>query len=977
MIDLKLLQYGEPSGEESSERQVISRVLITFETLNKLARKERVSIWNLPLSALQRKIGENGRFCLAADGTVIDNVFEFTLFRYRGKSPVVAPSLHGDRGVLKVYWIELNEAPQKSLVTAEVPQNANDSRIMKENGWEYVFQARSILNCSLVDSGKTSFKKAPFAAFQIRDPKEDHAELPLPRGDEKAKIPAWSLSTRPSRTYMIETDYELEKSAINSSNSKKSIDVGLSGSYKEIIGEAKYGRTKESSYKDSRSYGRKERNMFLIHEVPVVDISLHEGNSRLSESCRQALLKLRDLRRFSDLMDFFSNYGNIYAKRITLGGRLLASQEDYQQTTSNTVVREQTFKQSAAVSLGIIASSIKGGYSSEQGYASSSSLMRRENQAVIDWRAYGGNVVHASKPDQWRESLNDFHYWQVIENTEIESIQDFIGSLPGYDDIPGLFDSILRSGLYDPYALWLCQGTRPMLPPGPESSKAHRLGTGVNSLSGDFQDTSPFMEFSPPSIATATRTVKGGVSWQVLESNTSVQEEISSFLQMVKNTGTNHRCVPSYFYEMTLLPKTVTVILQWSTDTMSFGLNNDVGTGRMAVQHNSLSELYPIHCKDLGDALNALNAFPINSYGHVDSYWERQTGAVNKALESLQNVMDSHRGTPLYDWLRKRQGVWIATWRDLAGFVKREEWSRIPVHTRTLIQENAVAMMKNQIQTLISGDPGSDGITFENYSLTSVAKKSLDSDFPDKGAEAFIREYGHTFVESYTEKGTLSAIWSLKLDQLTSDENEMETRLLIQKYFRGAPSVSEACEFLEGGIRSHINLGLQLNIKTSIFGFCDPASTTPRVLHAIEPWHAKYYLTPDALQRNRVRTSYRLRPFEKLQVNFADSEERQKEAFLSIKSVVPDQLVVLSLQDILRQLFVLNAYAEVPVAKVVRGVLEDHWKKFNQLEAWDATMDSRGKILDKGAEALNVLSGTLQKELQAAEANMLGRSVPA
>lgn len=484
------------------------------------------------------------------------------------------------------------------------------------------------------------------------------------------------------------------------------------------------------------------------------------------------------------------------------------------------------------------------------------------------------------------------------------------------------------------------------------------------------------MEFSPPSIATATRTVKGGVSWQVLQSNTSVQEEISSFLQTVTNTGTNYRCVPSYFYELTLLPKTVTVILQWSTDTMSFGLNNDVGTGQMAVQHNSLSELYPIHCKNLEDALNALNAFPISPYGYVDSYWERQTGAVDTALESLQNVMDIHRGAPLYDWMRKRRGVWIATLRDLAGFVKREEWSRIPVNTRTLIQGNAVAMVKNQIQTLISGDPGSDGITFENYNLTSVAKKFLDSDFPDKGAEAFIREYGHTFVESYTEKGKLSAIWSLKLDQLTS-ENEMEIRLLIQQYFREAPSVFEACEFFEGGIRSHISPGLQLNIKTTIFGFCDPASTTPRVLHAIEPWHAKYYLTPDALQRNRVRTSYRLRPFEKLQVNFADSEARQKEAFLSIKSVVPDQLVVLSLQSILQQLFVLSAYAKVPAAKVVRGVLEGHWKKFNQLEAWDATMDSRGKILDEAAEELNVLSGTLQKELQAAEANMLGRSVSA
>lgn len=64
-------------------------------------------------------------------------------------------------------------------------------------------------------------------AFRIRDSSEDDAESPLPQNDEKARIPTWSLSTKPSRTYMIETNYELENSAVESSHSKKSWDVGL------------------------------------------------------------------------------------------------------------------------------------------------------------------------------------------------------------------------------------------------------------------------------------------------------------------------------------------------------------------------------------------------------------------------------------------------------------------------------------------------------------------------------------------------------------------------------------------------------------------------------------------------------------------------------------------------------------------------------------------------------------------------------
>ena len=49
-----------------------------------------------------------------------------------------------------------------------------------------------------------------------------------------------------------------------------------------------------------------------------------------------------------------------------------------------------------------------------------------------------------------------------MQNIEVVSIQDFIGSLPGYDDIPGLFQEILNRGLYSPESLHL--GPRPALP---------------------------------------------------------------------------------------------------------------------------------------------------------------------------------------------------------------------------------------------------------------------------------------------------------------------------------------------------------------------------------------------------------------------------------------------------------------------------------------------------------------------------------
>lgn len=54
------------------------------------------------------------------------------------------------------------------------------------------------------------------------------------------------------------------------------------------------------------------------------------------------------------------------------------------------------------------------------------------------------------------------------QNDDVVSIQDFIGSLQGYNDIPGLFQEILDGGLYSPQFLHL--GPKPVLPGQKEPS---------------------------------------------------------------------------------------------------------------------------------------------------------------------------------------------------------------------------------------------------------------------------------------------------------------------------------------------------------------------------------------------------------------------------------------------------------------------------------------------------------------------------
>ncbi|KAL8824195.1 MAG: hypothetical protein Q9191_005227 [Dirinaria sp. TL-2023a] len=285
---------------------------------------------------------------------------------------------------------------------------------MKEKDWDYVFQANKILHCSLVNATTHRMERAShagefhavfvtslftlkFEAFRLKNSNEDDAEVNLPQDDERAKIPVWTLASNPSRAYIRETNSEFETSAMMSGYSKKSFDVGLDASYKKLSLGAKYERSTENSFKDESTYGRKRSTMLTFYEIPIVELSLHKSNCRVSDACRQHLVKLRDQRRFGDLMEFFDKYGTVYAKKVVLGGCLINAKLFYAETVEETTERQEGIKKHASVSLGIDSLSIKGGYSGEHGTQKKDESSATTDQTKIDWTAYGGNAALVSE----------------------------------------------------------------------------------------------------------------------------------------------------------------------------------------------------------------------------------------------------------------------------------------------------------------------------------------------------------------------------------------------------------------------------------------------------------------------------------------------------------------------------------------------------------------------------------------------------
>ena len=183
-------------------------------------------------------------------------------------------------------------------------------------------------------------------------------------------------------------------------------------------------------------------------------------------------------------------------------------------------------------------------------------------------------------------------------------------------------------------------------------------------------DDSPFQALAPCFTKPPTKTVTGGISWQILDSRASVQDEISSVLLTLTNTGANYHWIPSYFYGLSMLPKTVTVILQWSGDTVSYGLGTDFGTGYLPRHQSSLQQFRSTECDNLREALSFMTSQILSPE------WVSQAQNVHVKLDKLRDSIQPD--CPLRTWMERPMGVWLATLANL-----EEDASRLPCHLKS------------------------------------------------------------------------------------------------------------------------------------------------------------------------------------------------------------------------------------------------------------------------------------------------------
>ncbi|KAJ5099250.1 hypothetical protein N7532_006251 [Penicillium argentinense] len=179
--------------------------------------------------------------------------------------------------------------------------------------------------------------------------------------------------------------------------------------------------------------------MNITYNFPRVVLYLDQFGVDLSQECASDLAGVKDA---SSLIAFHHKYGHFFATRIELGGRLFSS-EKFSALGSKTQDEAATaMKIAAAASFSSSYVSGNVSYGQEKQTNAQNSSSNRAMQSSISWQAQGGDTLLCNNPPAWCPTVAPSQNWRVIKQEDVTPLGDFIGQIPGYEDIPEKFKRI-------------------------------------------------------------------------------------------------------------------------------------------------------------------------------------------------------------------------------------------------------------------------------------------------------------------------------------------------------------------------------------------------------------------------------------------------------------------------------------------------------------------------------------------------------
>ncbi|KAL7928628.1 hypothetical protein V8C35DRAFT_317808 [Trichoderma chlorosporum] len=346
---------------------------------------------------------------------------------------------------------------------------------MSEKHWGVVLRNNSILNGHrIVFSGENRqnkpedvkfrrIERAPYTAFVLlpRDfePHDVTFDTDI-KAYKKYRIPRYMISDD-SYIDVFETKSSLSTAIAKSSFSQTEVEASVSGGAFGISAGVSAGFSQNESDAVSKSTSAGTSSMNISYNFPRVVLHLDPESITLSNDCKTHIEQLKQSKGVDKLIDFHKKYGHFFATRIELGGRLYSSQES--KTIGGADATEKANAMKVAASLAISSSFVQASASAshEKQSVENDTTNKSNLNSSISWEAQGGNTLLCNNPAAWCSTVASYYNWRVIKQEGVEALGAFIGKIPGFSEVPSLFEQIEKQTLEKKPATFQLQSSKP------------------------------------------------------------------------------------------------------------------------------------------------------------------------------------------------------------------------------------------------------------------------------------------------------------------------------------------------------------------------------------------------------------------------------------------------------------------------------------------------------------------------------------
>ncbi|KAJ5715174.1 uncharacterized protein N7483_012355 [Penicillium malachiteum] len=342
--------------------------------------------------------------------------------------------------LLKASLEQLASSFDRADWVAEGNETTVNPSEMSEKEWNAVIRNNNLLsahrlvfsNLGQMTDGtkKVKFRRierAPYCAFVLRPRK--FALHEIPNADVKVEqsfhIPRFTVGDN-SYVDAFETKSSVSSAMARSSFSSIEAEASLEGGAFGFSAAVSAGFSQSESNALSTQSTSDTSTMNITYNFPRVVLYLDQFGVDLSKECA----------------DDLTGPGHFFATRIELGGRLFSSEKFSALGSSTEEEAATAMKIAAAASFSSKYVSGSASYSQEDQTKTQSSNSNRSMQNSISWQAQGGDTLLCNNPPAWCPTVAPPQNWRVIKQEDVTPLGEFIGQIPGYEDIPDRFARI-------------------------------------------------------------------------------------------------------------------------------------------------------------------------------------------------------------------------------------------------------------------------------------------------------------------------------------------------------------------------------------------------------------------------------------------------------------------------------------------------------------------------------------------------------